>query len=330
MISTDTYPDLDESRVQALFAAARQAVADAHAAMARSAGGVSAMEMAAELPLARFLPRKYLPRYTPEFFQRFAVTVTTVAWKLADPEHVFGLACTAEDLALKYILDAARGGAAEDPQWDELTDALFDDDAFLVLWDPAQDGSEERYLGAANLAFAEWFEPFGERQPVHPFLQREAEAFKALWSEAPAVDDELEDPVTEVFIALGEDWLDVPDQVADQIPSILEEARAVLFPDAPRRLSSDDRERLYESAAEDARVLLEIARNEVGVTYDVWLLRDVGPGRPAKRERLHSGLPLEDALNMRKLERMGEYRGVVDVRLRVYPQDHGFEGTERS
>jgi hypothetical protein len=320
MIAADTYPELDEAHVEALFAASRQAVADAYAAVAEVAADGSARLSA----IYRFLPRKHLPRYNLEFAQRFAATVTTVAWKLAEPNHVYSLACTAEDLALKYMLDLARaalGTGIADEQLDEFADTVFEDDGFLILWDAAQDGTED-----PNLAFSEWFAPFTDREQVHPFTQRDSREFRLLWSEPVPAEDDLEDPVTEVFIALAEDWLDVPDQVADQIPAILDETRAVLFPDqAARRLTAAERERVYESAAEDVRVLLEAARKETRTAYDVWLVKEAGLGQPKARQRLHAGLPLDEALNLRKLERMGEYRGVA-VELRVYPQDHSLPG----
>jgi len=322
MIGTDTYPDLDEAHIDALFAASRQAVADAYAAVAAIAANSSVQDIA----IFRSLPRKYLPRYTYEFAQRFAATVTTVAWKLTEPNHVCSLACTAEDVALKCILDLAKTRLADDEQYEELAGAMFDDDAFLVLWDQARDGVEERYPGTANLAFADWFEPFGDAEQVHPFLQEDSQAFRLLWANVEPLEDDLEDPTTEVFIALGEDWLDVPDQVSDRIPAIIEETRALLFPDRPARsLSGRERERVFESAAEDLRLLVEASREDSGTAYDVWLLKEQAPGRPKMRRRLQAGLPLEEALNLRKLERMGEYRGVTDIELRVYPADHDFE-----
>ena len=318
MISTDTYPELDAAQIQALFEASRQAVGEAYAAIGELAAG----RPAGELALLRRLPRKYLPRCGRDFVQRFAAVVTTVAWKLAEPSHVYSLACTAEDVALKIILDLARERLGEDEQLDDLAGALFEDDAFLMLWDQSLDGAEERLPAAAHLAFADWFEPFGDREPVHPFVAGGPDAFERLWTEAQDVPDELEDPVTEVFISLGEDWLEVPDQVADQIPAILQETKAALFPDSSaRRLSGAERQQVFDSAAEDVQVLLEAARTEGGRAYDVWLLKDTGPGRPKVGQRLHGGLPLEEALNLRKLERMGQYRGVPDVELRVYPQD---------
>ena len=320
MIATDAYPELDQAHIDALFAATRQALTDAYDAVARLAGAASPLSVAGELALFRFLPRRYLPRYDLAFARRFAAVLATVAWKLAEPDQVCSLACTAEDLALKYILDLARAGLP-DPQFDDLADALFEDDAVLALWDDANDGSAPE----ANLAFADWFRPFSDRHHVHPFVQEDAAGFRLLWSETENPPDDLEDPTIEVFIALGEDWLDAPDQVTDQIPAILEETRAALFPDIdPRRLNGAQRERLFDSAADDVRLLLDVARRDISLAYDVWLLRDAAPGRPAARERLHAGLPLDEALSLRKLERMGEYRGVTDVALRVYPADHRF------
>lgn len=321
MISTDTYPELDARHIQALFEAARQAVADTYAALASLAAGGS-ME---DVSLFRRLPRKYLPRYDVEFVRRFAATAVTVAWKLTEPNHVYNLACTAEDIALKYIIDLAGERLAGADQYEEFADELFEDDTFLLLWDQSQDGSEERYPGAANLSFADWFEPFSDREQVHPFVAGDAEMFKLLWSgsEVGVAEDELEDPVTEVFIELGEDWLEVPDHVTDQIPAIIDETRLALFPDtAARRLGAAERRQVFESAAQDVRLLIDAARQESGRSYSVWLVEDAGPGRPPARQRIHAGLPLDEALNLRKLERMGEYRGVTSVQLRVYPADH--------
>lgn len=336
MIATDTYPELDDEHVEALFRAARQAVSDAYEAVARLSATDSSLTSVDALALTRFLPRKYLPRYNAEFAQRFATSVVSAVWKLTEPNHVYSLACTAEELAMKYVLDLARSMAPPEPegesQYDELADTIFEDEAFLVLWNQAQDGIEEAAQvarpGAVNLAFSEWFEAFGEAEQVHPFLQPDSGGLRSLWSETATGEEDLEDPTTEVFIALGEDWLEVPDQIAEQIPDIINETSEALFPerDPGRRLSSADRQQAYEAAAEDVRVLLEAARQDGDSPYEVWLISQ-GSGRTRTRYRLYSGLPLEEALTLRKVERMGDYRGVTDVELRVYPEGHRFDAT---
>lgn len=311
MIATDTYPDLDQAHIDAVFHAAQRAVADALALVAQPG---------ADLPLKRFLPRQHQSHYDAEFARKLAATMSTVAWKLTEPHHVYSLASVAEQMALKYIVELAAAGATDDGQLDEFAEVLLEDEAFEGLWEQALDGAQGQ-----NLAFADWFEPFSEVEQVHPLLQPDSEAFGQLWSAPAAIEDDLEDPTTEVFIALGEDWLDVPDNVADQIPGVIDDTTAALFPDraAGRKLSAADREQVYESAAEDVRVLLHTARGDTDTAYDVWIIST--GARRRTRYRLYSGLPLEEALTMRKLERMGDYRGVTDVEVRVYPETHAFD-----
>src|SRR5579883_430171 len=326
MISTDTYPELDQAHIDALFSAARGMAGDAFSLVE----SLSERDPGPALhPILEFLPRKYLPRYDLSFAERFATAMITVAWKLTEPNHVYSLACTAEELALKYLLDMAADGRS-DEQFEELADVLFEDDSFLVLWDPSQDGIEDLRRDAsspaASLAFNDWFEPFNASEQVHPFVQPGPETFRLLWSDAATGDEDPEDPVTEVFIALGEDWLEVPDQVADQIPGVLEETASAMFPDRPsgQRLSAAERQQVYESAAEDVRMILQAARQDDDTAYDVWLITQQG-GHDRSRYRLYAQLPLEEALTMRKVERMGEYRGITDVEVRVYPESHVFD-----
>ena len=54
--------------------------------------------------MAYFLPEKYLPRYSGLFFKKFFITLTTVGYRLADPNPPLPLlSCTAEELALHVI-----------------------------------------------------------------------------------------------------------------------------------------------------------------------------------------------------------------------------------
>src|SRR5947209_20253874 len=97
MIATDTYPELDEAHVEALFGAARRAVEDALQLVVVLSAGGSERRVSDEHPILRFLPRKYLPRYDLHFARRFASAVVTVTWKLSEPIHVYSLASTAEE-----------------------------------------------------------------------------------------------------------------------------------------------------------------------------------------------------------------------------------------
>ena len=315
MITTDTYPELDQAHADALFRAIRQTIRQSlHDVAALAAGGSKD-----DVGLLRFLPGQYLNRYDADFAQRFAVTLSTVAWKLAEPSHVSGLASTAEELALKYIVETARRllpANVEDGQFDELEDQLFEDDLFREPWD-----------GGSEIApFDEWFTPYRQGESLHPFIQTEAGPFLDLWTGQQQLgDDDLEDPATEVFIAMGEDWMAVPDNVTDQIPAVLADTAAVLYPERGglRALNASEREHVYENAAQDVQALLQSARSDEDVAYDVWLVRSRSGGGKT-RQRLHAGLPLQEALTLRSMERMGEYRGNPSVELRVYPEGHAF------
>ncbi|MBV8083955.1 MAG: hypothetical protein JO247_03980 [Chloroflexi bacterium] len=305
MIGTDTYPNLDGAHREALFEAVHEVVRES-------------LEDPGQLVAS--LPPAFAERYDGEFNRRFAATLATVTWKLTEPEHVFPLACRAEELALNYVIATAERlyRAAHPngvPDYDEVRERLFEDDEYLQLWDEHQ---------AADLRFEEWFEPFRPTEQVHPYCQKDAEAFDGLWSNQEPLEEDLFDPEAEVYLVLGEDWLDVPNQVADQIPAILQETMVTLFPEAPgwRRLSERDRDRLFDSVAEDVRLLLEAARRE-DRAYDVWA---VPAGETAdSRLKLHAGVALNEALDLRRLERAGDYRGMTDVTLCVYPADHHFD-----
>ena len=103
----------------------------------------------AETDMADYLPRKHLSRYNLSFAERFLVCVLTVAWKLREP-GVQWLACTAEELALRAIVEEARALLLADPELDEaeanfnsFDSVAFEDWDFEMLFDPAYDGVED-------------------------------------------------------------------------------------------------------------------------------------------------------------------------------------------
>ncbi len=53
--------------------------------------------------VGEYLPTRYVYRYTPLFFKKFAVCIITVAWKLAQSEHML-LSSLAEELAARAII----------------------------------------------------------------------------------------------------------------------------------------------------------------------------------------------------------------------------------
>ena len=311
MITTASYPELDEAHSSALFAAMTATLSACFDAVGSSAD-------AWEDGLLASLPPAWRHEYDAQFLARFTISLATVAWKLSEPEHVYDLASRAEEIALKYIVDTAermfRERAPDQvPDFDLVRERLFEDDEYAELWESqAPSGSTDN-----------WFEPFRPAVQVHPFTQQDAEPFVGLWADPESL-DEIEDPEMEVFLILGEDWLDAPDEVIEEIPAILEETRSALFPQARlRQLGERDRTRLFDSAAEDVRVLLEKARRDGGL-YDVWAVNNTALGAAPGRYRIHAGVPLEEALSLRRLVRAAEYRGATNVSLRVYREQHAF------
>ena len=99
--------------------------------------------------MPEYLPRKHLSRYNLALAERFLVCVPTVAWKLREP-GVQWLACTAEELALRAIIEEARTllladselGKAE-ADFNSFESVAFEDWDFEMLFDPAYDGVED-------------------------------------------------------------------------------------------------------------------------------------------------------------------------------------------
>jgi hypothetical protein len=131
----------------------------------------------AETTMGSFLPPRYLPRYTPVFAKQFLVCLLTVAWKIRAP-GAYGLACTAEALALDALIQTAESAmeaAGQRYDFDAFRDVAYEDEDYRLLFDPARDGIETtaagRNLALANLEFSDWFRPFREKEPVHPYAE---------------------------------------------------------------------------------------------------------------------------------------------------------------
>jgi hypothetical protein len=118
------------------------------------------------------------------------VCLITVAWKLAQPEHL-PLSSLAEELAAYAIIreamarlemeeeeDAEEKGAQEETQepFDAFLDAYFEDTDFAILFEDRYDGIDEtevaQVLGMSSLAFDDWFLPFSEEpsRVAHPYV----------------------------------------------------------------------------------------------------------------------------------------------------------------
>jgi len=128
------------------------------------------------------LPTRYRYKYTPHFYRKFAVCIITVAWKLAQSEHI-PLSSLAEELAAWAIINQAKsvveedeGEAAEENAFDTFIDGYFEDTDFLYLFDDTYDGIDEaevaQVLGMSSLAFHDWFLPFSDEpsRMAHPYV----------------------------------------------------------------------------------------------------------------------------------------------------------------
>jgi len=129
----------------------------------------------ADTTMADYLPSTYRHRYDLLFAKRFLACIYTVAWKLQSPDPQV-LACVGEELALHALIQCAEGilerqGAEAD--FDSLRETALEDEDYALLFDPQWDSVEDsvlgRRLGVANLHFDEWFQPFREQIPVHPY-----------------------------------------------------------------------------------------------------------------------------------------------------------------
>ncbi|MBX3465454.1 MAG: hypothetical protein KF878_00980 [Planctomycetes bacterium] len=126
-----------------------------------------------------YLPPKYLPSYDLGLLRRFLVCVVVTGWKLFDPAHEHRLACTAEELALRAIIQRAEEvleeQEAEPVDFSYLVDMAYEDTDFEMLFDPSLDGIEDspsgKYMRIVNLKLKEWFLPFNPERGdvVHPY-----------------------------------------------------------------------------------------------------------------------------------------------------------------
>jgi hypothetical protein len=134
----------------------------------------------ADTELVAYLPARFLPKYDHLFAKEFLVCVATVASKLVHPNHS-SLACVGEELALNAIVDAAaailelRGAEADLGDFLELATEDADYELlFDMAWDGIEDSDAGRDMRVANLAFDDWFRPFRETDPVHPYVEPES------------------------------------------------------------------------------------------------------------------------------------------------------------
>jgi len=131
----------------------------------------------ADTDMVAYLPQRFAPKYGYLFAKEFLICVATVAANLMHPGHSM-LACVGEELALHALVTEANGilearGAGVDLA-DFLELATEDADyelLFDMAWDGIEDSDTAREEGMANLAFDDWFKPFRETHPVHPYVE---------------------------------------------------------------------------------------------------------------------------------------------------------------
>ena len=125
--------------------------------------------------MSAYVPSTYCHRYDPLFAKRFLACVYTVAWKLHSPDPQM-LACVGEELALHALIQRAEAildDKGTEADFDLLRETAFEDEDYALLFDPQWDGIEEskhgQRLGMANLGYDDWFRPFRDDDPVHPY-----------------------------------------------------------------------------------------------------------------------------------------------------------------
>lgn len=138
-------------------------------------------EDVAHTMLGIYLPERYLYKYTPRFLRKFTICIITVAWKLAQPEHM-RLSSLAEELAAWVIIQEATRQLEDEADekienpFDAFIDEYFEDTDFEYLYDDSYDGIEEtelaQIMGISSLAFQDWFSPFSNEpsRTPHPYI----------------------------------------------------------------------------------------------------------------------------------------------------------------
>lgn len=132
-----------------------------------------------ESTLAWHLPERLRHRYTEATLRGLLVALVGVGGQLAETDSP-SLRCLADELSLHVIIQhadswlEARGEGHVD--WSRYEDAVFEDMDFDLLYEPQWDGVEDPNSdvalehGMVNLRVKDWFTPFRNTEPVHPYL----------------------------------------------------------------------------------------------------------------------------------------------------------------
>ncbi|MFF8843394.1 hypothetical protein ACF08N_11775 [Streptomyces sp. NPDC015127] len=131
------------------------------------------------------LPPRYALRYDVLFARRFLVTVIALTTRFTDGSFQ-QLGCVAEELALKLLMEQARGtlelfGLLDEESsaaLDSFAHGVYEDMDFEWLYDDSKDGIDEdpaaESLGIAPMALGSWFTPFNDGRYVHPYAVDES------------------------------------------------------------------------------------------------------------------------------------------------------------
>lgn len=172
MIGEVTDQDFSPRKREALVSAAGILLDEIFDDLAHLAGGGGV----SDTNMVGYLPPGFSPRYNDRFARKFLACVCAVASKLAQPGN-WPLACVGEELALHALIDHAEAlleSAGSDDDLQDFRDQATEDLDCLLLFDMNLDGFEDSEaadrLGMGNLRFDDWFKPFRDSVPVHPYL----------------------------------------------------------------------------------------------------------------------------------------------------------------
>ena len=125
------------------------------------------------------LPVRYAHRYDALFTQQLIVAMVEVTRRFTSGWEP--LSCIAQELALRLVLNGAEtqlelAEVELEDEWRSVVEAaLFEDPDHEMLFDASLDGIEDdseflATLGAAPMAFADWFRPFKSERHLPPYL----------------------------------------------------------------------------------------------------------------------------------------------------------------
>jgi hypothetical protein len=125
------------------------------------------------------LPPRYAHRYDALFTQQLIVAMVDVTRRFTAGWEPLG--CIAQELALRLILNGAEvqlelAEVELEEDWRAGVEAaLFEDPDHEMLFDASLDGIEDdseflATMGAAPMAFADWFKPFKPERHLPPYL----------------------------------------------------------------------------------------------------------------------------------------------------------------